>query len=72
MKEIFDTNDTSNQGFIKASTLGLILRTLGFNPRESDLERVRKEFDPDSKTEICYIKSLNSFIFLRHRSIKIS
>ena len=49
MKEIFDTYDTNNQGFIKASILGLILRTLGLNPRESDLKRVGREFDPESK-----------------------
>ena len=49
MKDIFDANDQSNAGFIKASTLGFILRTLGFNPRESDLQRVAKEYDPESK-----------------------
>ncbi|CAF1304738.1 unnamed protein product, partial [Adineta steineri] len=47
MKEIFDTYDGDNQGFIKASNLGLILRTLGFNPRDSDLQRVGKEYDPE-------------------------
>lgn len=49
MKEIFDTYDTNNVGFIKASTLGLILRTLGFNPREADLQRVAREYDPESE-----------------------
>jgi Ca2+-binding EF-hand superfamily protein len=65
MKEIFDTNDTSNQGFIKASTLGLILRTLGFNPRESDLQRVRKEFDPESKTQNLLYKIIKFIHFLK-------
>ncbi len=48
MKEVFDTYDTSNQGFIKTSLLGKILRTLGFNPLESDIQRVTKEVDPQS------------------------
>jgi Ca2+-binding EF-hand superfamily protein len=49
MKEVFDTYDTKNQGFIKASLFGKILRTLGLNPLESDIERVTKEVDPDRK-----------------------
>lgn len=49
MKDIFDANDQSNAGLIKASTLGFILCTLGFNPRESYLQRVSKEYDPESK-----------------------
>ena len=50
MKEVFDTYDTTSQGVIKASLLGKILRTLGFNPRESDVQRALKEVDPQSKT----------------------
>ena len=49
MKEVFDTYDKQNAGFIKPSLLGKILRTLGFNPLESDIERVIKEVDPDRK-----------------------
>lgn len=48
MKEVFDTYDTKNQGFIKTSSLGKILRTLGLNPRDSDIQRVTKEIDPES------------------------
>ena len=49
MKEVFDTYDKQNAGHIKPSLLGKILRTLGFNPLESDIERVIKEVDPDRK-----------------------
>jgi Ca2+-binding EF-hand superfamily protein len=49
MKEVFDTYDKQNVGFIKPSLLGKILRTLGFNPLESDIQRVIKEVDPDRK-----------------------
>lgn len=54
MKEIFDTHDTKNLGFIKTSSLGKILRTLGLNPHESDVQRITKQVDPESnrKNEI--------------------
>ena len=48
MKEVFDKYDTKNQGIIKTSLLGKILRTLGFNPLERDIERITKEVDPQS------------------------
>jgi Ca2+-binding EF-hand superfamily protein len=48
MKEVFDTYDKKNEGFIKTSLLGKILRTLGFNPLESDIQRITKEIDPES------------------------
>jgi Ca2+-binding EF-hand superfamily protein len=49
MKDVFDTYDTQNQGFIKTSLLGNILRTIGFNPYESDIKRATEEVDPQSK-----------------------
>jgi Ca2+-binding EF-hand superfamily protein len=52
MKEVFDTYDTKNQGFIKTSLLGKILRTLGLNPLESDIQRIAKEIDPQSNFKI--------------------
>jgi len=51
MKEVFDKYDTKNQEFIKTSLLGKILRTLGFNPLESDIQRITKEIDPESNTK---------------------
>ncbi|CAF0864692.1 unnamed protein product [Didymodactylos carnosus] len=48
MKETFDTYDTKNQGIIKTSMLGKIIRTLGFNPLESDIQRISKELDPSN------------------------
>ena len=49
MKDVFDANDAKNEGVIKTSLLGNILRTIGFNPLESDIQRVMKEVDPQSK-----------------------
>ena len=49
MKDVFDANDAQNQGFIKTSLLGNILRTIGYNPIETDVQRAIKEFDPQSK-----------------------
>ncbi|CAF0855311.1 unnamed protein product [Rotaria sordida] len=52
MKDIFDTYDTKNEGFIKTSLLGNILRTIGFNPIESDVQRVTKEVDPQKTDQL--------------------
>lgn len=54
MKDIFDAHDTKNQGFIKTSLLGNILRTIGFNPLESDIQRATREVDPQSKTKTTF------------------
>lgn len=48
MKDIFDANDSQNQGFIKTSQLGNILRLIGHNPLDADIERAMREFDPQS------------------------
>ena len=48
MKDVFDTYDTTGQGIIKTSLFGKILRTIGLNPLESDLQRITKEIDPQS------------------------
>ena len=63
MKEAFDTYDTKNQGIIKTSLLGKILRTLGFNPLESDIQRVTKEIDPKSKKTVVFIKENHLYLF---------
>jgi Ca2+-binding EF-hand superfamily protein len=49
MKDVFDKYDKHGQGIIKTSQFGTILRRLGLNPLESDIERVCKELDPYSK-----------------------
>ncbi|UJR25861.1 hypothetical protein I4U23_007211 [Adineta vaga] len=62
MKEIFDTYDTNNVGFIKTSLLGFILRTLGFNPREADLQRVGKEYDPERTDQLKFPEFVASIL----------
>lgn len=52
MKDIFDTHDAKNQGFIKTSLLGNILRTIGFNPLESDVQRATKQVDPQNTDQL--------------------
>ena len=51
MKDVFDNYDTTGQGIIKTSQFGKILRLLGLNPLESDIQRITKEVDPQSTTE---------------------
>ncbi|CAF3192893.1 unnamed protein product [Rotaria socialis] len=52
MKDVFDIYDTKSQGIIKTSSLGTILRKLGFNPLESDVQRVIKEVDPKNTDQL--------------------
>lgn len=61
MKDVFDTYDTKNQGFIKTSQIGKILRTLGLNPRDSDIQRVSKEIDPENKDQLKFPEYVIAF-----------
>ncbi len=62
MKDTFDSYDTKNQGFIKTSLIGNILRTIGFNPIESDIQRATRAVDPQSKKKrLSYIISILIF-----------
>lgn len=49
MKEVFDTHDADNTGIVRVSSLGKIFRSLGFNPLESDIQRIMKQVDPDGR-----------------------
>ncbi|CAF2632383.1 unnamed protein product [Rotaria sp. Silwood2] len=62
MKEVFDKYDTKSQGIIKTSLLGKILRTLGFNPLESDIQRVTKEIDPQKTDQLKFPEYVSAFI----------
>lgn len=71
MKDIFDTHDAKNQGFIKTSLLGNILRTIGFNPLESDVQRATKQVDPQStKMRILFSLTKQNFCFLDTDQLK--
>jgi calmodulin len=70
MKDVFDTYDTQNQGFIKTSLLGNILRTIGFNPFESDIKRATAEVDPQSKNNFWKIKSIDWCLFTETDQLK--
>lgn len=52
MRDTFDGHDSKNEGVIKASLLGNILRTLGFNPLDSDIQQALKDFDPQKTDQL--------------------
>ena len=46
-KEAFRLFDTDGDGTISTSELGIVMRSLGQNPTEKDLEEMIKEVDND-------------------------
>ncbi|UJR23041.1 hypothetical protein I4U23_026067 [Adineta vaga] len=62
MKEVYDSYDTQNAGIIKVSLLGKIFRTLGFNPLESDIQRIMKAIDPNDKDQLKFPEYVTAFL----------
>ena len=52
MKDVFDAYDKQNTGIIKVSSIGKIFRNLGFNPLESDIQRIMSQIDPNGIVNI--------------------
>jgi len=46
-KSVFETFDTDNSGSISSDELGTIIRQLGQNPTQSELDEMIKEVDAD-------------------------
>ncbi|VBB29083.1 unnamed protein product, partial [Acanthocheilonema viteae] len=51
-RKYFNTFDKENKGFIRATQIGQILRTMGQAFEERDLKKLIKEFDTDGSGEI--------------------
>lgn len=56
--------DKENKGFIRATQVGQILRTMGQAFEERDLKQLIKEFDTDGASFIVKIKLLKIYQFL--------
>ena len=70
MRETFDGHDSKNEGVIKASLLGNILRTLGFNPLDSDIQQALKDFDPQSKFVFFFVFVFDLIVDLETDQLK--
>lgn len=62
MKDVFDNYDTNGQGIIKTSQFGKILRLLGLNPLESDIQRITKEVDPQNLDQMKFPQYVAAFL----------
>lgn len=48
-REVFNLFDQAGEGNITPAHLGIVMRSLGRNPSEKDLEDMIKEVDPEGK-----------------------
>ncbi|CAF1687058.1 unnamed protein product [Adineta ricciae] len=62
MKEVFDTYDKQNTGILKVSLIGKIFRNLGFNPLESDIQRIMSQIDPNDKDQMKFPDYVTAFL----------
>lgn len=52
IREAFSLFDKEGAGTIKATDFAIVMRSLGHNPSEEDLENLVKELDPQEKGTI--------------------
>jgi len=48
--EVFSLFDKDEDGVVKVIDIGPMLRSIGFNPSEADIERLQEEQDTDNGT----------------------
>eukprot|EP00250_Pteridium_aquilinum_P035583 c9686_g1_i1 orf=71-520(+) len=65
-KEAFDLFDKKRDGSIASKDLGTVMRSLGQNPTEAELQDMTKEVDPDGKGTIDF----GAFLPLMARKMK--
>lgn len=53
-REVFDLFDKNGDGFISGSELGMVLRALGQNPSEKDIQEALRQADKDGDHVIKY------------------
>jgi len=59
IKEAFNVFDKDNDGFITIKELGTIMRSLGHNPTETELEEMIKLYDKDESGTIDFSEFLD-------------
>lgn len=66
IKEVFQTFDKDNDGYITIKELGTIMRALGQNPSEQDIQDINKIYDRDETGKI----EFNDFFHLVQQRMK--
>ncbi|KAH6558450.1 hypothetical protein KP509_1Z063000 [Ceratopteris richardii] len=67
-KEAFDLFDKKRDGCISSKDLGTVMRSLGQNPTEAELQDMTREADPSGKGTIDF----NTFLPLMARKMKVN
>ena len=53
-RETFGLFDKKGNGFIECSVIGELMRALGQNPTQAEVERIRNEIDPKGEKEVSF------------------
>ena len=64
-KEAFSLFDKDGDGTITTKELGTVMRSLGQNPTEAELQDMINEVDADGKFNLIYYSQIIYFYFLK-------
>jgi len=55
--EVFSLFDKDEDGAVKVTDIGAMLRSIGFNPPEAEIQRLQEEQDTDNGEKNVYIST---------------
>lgn len=70
LRDNFGLYDTVGDGKVESSNIGQVLRSVGLNPTQAEVEKVMKEIDPNGNKRISFEEFVPVVLSLRSRKHK--
>lgn len=70
LRDNFGLYDTVGDGKVESSKIGQVLRSVGLNPTQAEVEKVMKEIDPNDNKRISFEEFVPVVLSLRSRQHK--